>query len=119
MAKFRATRPYSGAHAGTSFTVGTVRGTSAALCVLAILSACAPASGANGPGPDTHNPQYQRGYRVGREARLRYGTRPGSSVQDLAYFCDEMAYLGVQAMKGPLVLCSEGFDAGCRSPLRG
>ena len=99
--------------------MGTVRGTSAALCALVILlSACAPASGANGPGPDTHNPLYQRGYRAGREVRLRYGTRLGGSVQAFAFFCDEAAYLVIQPMKGPLVLWSEGFDAGCRSPLR-
>jgi hypothetical protein len=81
------------------------------------LSACASASGTTGPGPDTHSAQYQRGYRVGEQARLRYGIRPGYTVQDLAAFCDETAYLDIQPMKGPLVLWSEGFDAGCRSAI--
>ena len=92
--------------------------TSAVLSVVAIsISACASASGADGPGPDTHSAQYQLGYRVGREARLGYGTRPGSTVQDLAAYCDQKAYVDIQPMKGPLVLWSEGFDAGCQSPL--
>jgi hypothetical protein len=93
--------------------------TSVVLTLVTIsLSACASASGADGPGPDTHSAQYQRGYDVGREARLRYGIRPGGTVQDLAAYCDEKAYLDIQPMKGPLVLWSEGFDAGCQSPLR-
>jgi hypothetical protein len=90
-----------------------------AVFLLAIsLAACAPASGANGPGPDTRNAQYQRGYSVGRDARLLYGVRPGATAQDLAAFCDERGYLDIQPMKGDLVMWSEGFDAGCQSPLR-
>jgi len=81
------------------------------------LSACASASGAAGPGPDTHVAPYQRGYEVGREARLRYGARPDSSMQDLMAFCLETAYLDIQPMKGALVPWSEGFDAGCLSRL--
>jgi len=91
----------------------------AAALVAISLSACAPASGANGPGPDTRNPQYQRGYQIGREARLRYGNKPGSVFQDLVAYCDEQAYLDVQPMKGDLVPWSEGFEAGCQSSLRG
>jgi hypothetical protein len=94
------------------------RGLSAVLSLLAIsLSACASASGANGPGPDAHTPAYQRGYHVGREDRLRYGARPDSSVQDLMAFCLETAYHDIQPMKGALVSWSEGFDAGCLSRL--
>jgi hypothetical protein len=98
--------------------VATVRAMGNLIGLLAIsLSACASASGTTGPGPDTHSAQYQRGYRVGEQARLRYGIRPGYTVQDLAAFCDETAYLDIQPMKGPLVLWSEGFDAGCRSAI--
>ncbi len=86
------------------------------LCACA-LSACASASGANGPGPDTHIAAYQRGYHVGREARLRYGARPDSGVQDLMAFCLQTAYLDIQPMKDGLVPWSEGFDAGCLSRL--
>jgi hypothetical protein len=99
-------------------TVAIVRGTSIVLSLLAIsLSACASGSGTTGSGPDTQSPQYQRGYQAGQQARLRYGIRPGSTAQDLAAFCDETAYLDIQPMKGPLILWSEGFDAGCRGPL--
>jgi hypothetical protein len=95
----------------------TVRGTSVVLCLLALLvSACTSMSGATGSGPDTHSPQYQRGYRTGQAARARFGIRSGGTVQDLAAFCDEAAYLAIQPMKGPLVLWSEGFDAGCQGP---
>jgi hypothetical protein len=86
----------------------------AAIC----LSACASASGAAGPGPDSHSAQYQVGYRAGRAARLQYGIRPGGTMQGLAAFCDEQAYLGIQPMTGTLVLWSEGFNAGCRTSLR-
>jgi hypothetical protein len=96
------------------------RGTALMLSVFAIaLSACASAGGAAGPGPDTHNASYQHGYHVGQEARSHYRAGPGSTRQDLAWFCDETAYLDVQSMKGPLVLWSEGFNAGCRAPLDG
>ena len=81
------------------------------------LSACAPVSGTLG-GTDTRSVQYRHGYQAGREARLRYGTRPDATAQDLAAYCDEAAYLAVQPMKGDLVLWSEGFNAGCHSPLR-
>ena len=37
---------------------------------------------------------------------------------DLAAYCDETAYLAIQPMKGDLVGWTEGFDAGCQSPLR-
>jgi hypothetical protein len=95
-----------------------VRGLSVVLSLLAMsLSACASASGANGPGHDTQTPAYQRGYHVGREARLRYGARPESDVQDLMAFCLQTAYLDIQPMKGALVPWSEGFDAGCLSRL--
>jgi hypothetical protein len=70
-----------------------------------------------GAGPDTHNAQYQRGYQVGRETRLRYGIRPGSTVQDLAAYCDEAAYHDIQSMTGALVLWSEGFDVACQGPI--
>ena len=82
------------------------------------LSACTSISGAAGPGPDTHNAQYQRGYLVGREARVRYGIRPGGTMQDLAAYCDETGYLAIQPMQGSPVLWSEGFNAGCQSSLR-
>jgi hypothetical protein len=82
------------------------------------LSSCASASGALGPGPDAHSRQFERGYQAGLSARLQYGIRPGSTVQDLAAYCDEKAYLEIQVMKGTLVLWTEGFDAGCQSPLR-
>jgi hypothetical protein len=82
------------------------------------LSACAAASGAAGPGPDSHSAAYQLGYRAGRAARLQYGIRPGGTVQDLAAYCDEQAYLEIQLRNGTLVLWSEGFNAGCQSSLR-
>lgn len=95
-----------------------MRGTSIVLSLLAIsLSACASASGALGPGPDTNSPAYQRGYQAGIQARESYGTRPGATVEDLVAFCDEAAYRDIQPLKGALVLWSEGFDAGCQSPL--
>jgi len=96
--------------------VATVRGTAIALSVLAIsLSACSSISGTLGAAPDTHSAQYERGYQAGREARLRYGIRPGGTRQDLAAYCDEAAYRDIQPMRGDLVLWSEGFDAGCQS----
>jgi hypothetical protein len=89
---------------------------SIAVSLLAIsVSACASASGAAGPGPDTSSAAYHRGYQAGQQARLRYGVRPGATVQDLLAYCDETAYRDIQPMKGALVLWSEGFDAGCRS----
>jgi hypothetical protein len=98
--------------------VASVRGTSIVLSLLLVsLAACAPVSGAAGPGPDSHSTQFQQGYRAGREARLQYGLRPGGTVQDLAAYCDEKAYVAIQVMKGTPVLWSEGFDAGCQSPL--
>jgi hypothetical protein len=98
--------------------VATLRVVASVFLVAISLSACAPASGAAGPGPDPHGAQYQLGYRAGRAARLQYGIRPGGTMQDLAAYCDEKAYLDVQLLNGTLVLWSEGFNAGCQSALR-
>jgi hypothetical protein len=96
----------------------TKRGISVVLSLLAIsLSACASASGAYGPGPDTRNAAYHSGYHVGWEARLRYAAQPDSSLQNLPAYCAELAYVDIQPMKGGLVAWSEGFDAGCQSRL--
>lgn len=89
-----------------------------ALGLVVPVAACASPSGADGPGPPTHSPSYQRGYDAGRQARVSYGVRPGSNIQDLAAYCAERAYAEIQPMKGALVLWSEGFDAGCRTSLR-
>jgi hypothetical protein len=98
--------------------VATLRVGATVFLVAISLSACAAASGAAGPGPDSHSAQYQLGYRAGRAVRVQYGSRPGGTMQDLAAYCDEQAYLDIQPLNGALVLWSEGFNAGCQSALR-